>query len=74
MNAPPPAETMEWARASVSPKARVIQVESMPNASHSNHHLVVETAAGNELDLVLRRYTDAARLGQDPWYAPRDEV
>ena len=58
----------------MNPKARVIRVESMADASHANHHLVVETAAGTELDLVLRRYTDAERLEEDRWYAPRDEV
>lgn len=58
----------------MSPTASVVRMEPMPDASHSNHHLVIETGAGNELDLVLRRYTDAARLGEDPWYAPFDEV
>lgn len=74
MNAQPPAEAVEWARSSVNQAARVVRVESMPDASHANHRLVIETAAGTELDLVLRRYTDAERLGEDPWYAPRDEV
>ena len=43
-------------------------------ASHTNHRLHVEASAGSELDLLLRRYTDAERVGPDPWYSPADEV
>lgn len=46
----------------------------MPQASHMNHRLVVQTASSTQLAFVLRRYTDEERLVGDPWYVPRDEV
>ncbi|MGH2673442.1 MAG: phosphotransferase, partial [Actinomycetota bacterium] len=74
VSASPPARTIEWARSSLGKHARVLRIEPMPLASHTNHRLVVQTGNGAQSAFVLRRYTDEERLMDDPWYVPRDEV
>jgi len=46
----------------------------MPKASHTNHHVLLETRTGVEVNVVVRRFTDAGRLATDPWYVPSAEV
>ncbi len=71
---PIPVKTRAWVRSTLGPGARILRVEPMPEASHTNHRLLVETAAGGVLDAVLRRYTDGELRGTDPWYDPRAEL
>jgi len=65
-----PAQTLAWVEREVG---RVRRIEPMPEASHTNHHLVVETG-GAGLDVVLRRYTDEELRGGDAWYVATAEV
>lgn len=67
-------ETLDWITASIGSGARVLQIMSMPEASHTNHRVRVVTPSGAEGDLVLRRYTDLDRLRTDAWYVPEHEV
>lgn len=69
-----PGETLSWVRTTLGRGARVLGVESMAPASHTNHRLAVETPAGVRADLLLRRFTDGERLASDPWYEPAAEV
>jgi Ser/Thr protein kinase RdoA (MazF antagonist) len=61
------ASTLAWVERTVGP---VMAVEPMPEASHTNHRLVLESGAM----LVLRRYTDEELRDGDPWYVPADEI
>ena len=70
----PPAETLSWVHAALGRGARVLGVEAMDPASHTNHRLAVETPAGTRAELLLRRFTNGERLASDPWYEPAAEV
>jgi aminoglycoside phosphotransferase (APT) family kinase protein len=69
-----PPGTLSWAASALGSGTRILRIESMPEASHTNHHLVAETPAGSRVDAVLRRFTDRERLRTDPWYLPGQEA
>lgn len=66
-----PPQTLAWVEREVGP---VRTAEAMPEASHTNHHLEVESSGGTTLHAVLRRYTDGELRADDPWYVPADEI
>jgi hypothetical protein len=66
-----PAATLAWVERETG--GRIARVEPMPEASHTNHHVTVETSGASH-ELLLRRYTDGGLLRDDPWYQPADEV
>jgi aminoglycoside phosphotransferase (APT) family kinase protein len=69
-----PDRTLAWVRSALGSGSHVRTIDPLPAASHTNHRIHVETSGGSDLDLLLRRYTDAERLASDPWYSPADEV
>jgi len=65
-----PPQTLAWVEREVG---WVRDIQPMPEASHTNHRLVIATSGEAGLEVVMRRYTDAERLGTDPWYTPTHE-
>ena len=65
-----PVRTLAWVEREVG---KVRSSDPMPEASHTNHRLTIETS-GSELLAVLRRYTDEELRGGDPWYVPSREI
>jgi aminoglycoside phosphotransferase (APT) family kinase protein len=66
-----PAQTLAWVEHEVG---KIRTSEPMPEASHTNHRLAIETLSGGELLAVLRLYTDEDLRSGDPWYVPSREV
>jgi aminoglycoside phosphotransferase (APT) family kinase protein len=69
-----PDPTFTWVRAVLGRGTRVLAIDPLPGASHTNHRVSAETMSGARLDLLLRRFTDFERLTSDPWYSPVDEL
>jgi aminoglycoside phosphotransferase (APT) family kinase protein len=69
-----PDPTLAWLGSALGREARVLALEPLPAASHTNHRIRAETANGAHLDLLLRRFTDFERMTSDPWYSPTDEL
>ena len=69
-----PERTAEWLGSVLGATARITEIAVLPDSSHANHRLRVRTPGGAEVELLLRRYTDAEQLASDPWYSPADEV
>jgi aminoglycoside phosphotransferase (APT) family kinase protein len=63
-----------WIQRAVGPGARVVRVEAMPPSSTTMHLAEVALPDGSIRSLVLRRYHDATRLANDPWYLPAHEA
>jgi aminoglycoside phosphotransferase (APT) family kinase protein len=70
---PSPATT-RWLCRAIGSDARIVVSDAMAKASHTNHHIVLETSGGSSVEVLLRRFTNAERLKTDPWYEPVDEV
>ena len=62
-----------WIEDAVGRGARFVSAEAMPASSTEKHLIRVEHLA-SIVSLVLRRYTDAERLGSDPWYVVAHEA
>ena len=62
-----------WIEDAVGRGARFVSAEAMP-ASSTEKHLIRVEHLGSIVSLVLRRYTDAERLGSDPWYVVAHEA
>jgi len=69
-----PERTVEWLRSVLGSTARVHEIATLPDTSHTNHRLRIQSPEGAELELLLRRYTDVELLASDPWHSPTDEV
>jgi len=67
-----PQATLAWVERETG--ARVLAVTPVQVSSTSVHLIDVETSRGATESLALRRYTDAERLGSDPWYIPANEA
>ena len=65
-----PERTMRWLAESLGTDAIHIATP-LANASHTNQRIRM---ADPDRDLLLRRFTDEARLETDPWYSPVGEV
>ncbi len=69
---PVPRRTLDWVERETG--ARVGSVVALQVASISMHLVEVRTPAGAGETFALRRYTDAERLGDDPWFVPENEA
>ena len=58
----------------MGPAARVVRVDALPTSATAKHLVEVALGEGSTQRLVLRRYHDAERLAQDPWYVPAHEA
>lgn len=73
-NAVLPEQSLRWAVASLGAGSAVARVWFMGASSTAQHALDVVDQAGRMHPLVLRRYVDAGRLAEDPWYRPEAEA
>jgi aminoglycoside phosphotransferase (APT) family kinase protein len=62
-----------WIESSLGPDAHVLSVKAMPPSATAKHLVEVVLGDGATMRLVLRRYHDAKRLANDPWYVPAHE-
>src|SRR6266704_6666146 len=62
-----------WIERSVGLDAHVLSVKAMPASATPKHLIEVVLGDGSTRRLVLRRYNDAKRLANDPWYVPVHE-
>lgn len=60
----------DWVERCSGPFLRVTEVESLPNSSTRKQRIVLTAPGGGSMQVLLRRYHDAARLASDPWYLP----
>ncbi|MEX0990878.1 MAG: aminoglycoside phosphotransferase family protein [Actinomycetota bacterium] len=67
-----PPEAIAWVERETG--GRVLAVHPVQVSSTSVHFVDVGTSSGTTDSLALRRYTDAGRLGSDPWYVPANEI
>jgi aminoglycoside phosphotransferase (APT) family kinase protein len=67
-------EREAWLAAAVGERARVVRTRPIGVSSTTMDAVDVKDRRGRIHRLALRRYTDAARLGTDPWYDPRNEA
>ena len=65
---------IHWIERELGPGARVARARAMPPSSTAKHAIDVDFADGESLRFVLRRYHDARRLENDPWYVPANEA
>ncbi len=70
----PTAAALAWIRRAIGPAARVVRIEALPASSTAKHRVEVALADGSAQRLLLRRYHDAARLAEDPWYVPAHDA
>jgi aminoglycoside phosphotransferase (APT) family kinase protein len=71
---PSDPSVLAWVEQSVSPGTRVSRVTPLPESSTAKHLIEVLRNDGSRLQLLLRRYNDAKRLAEDPWYVPSHEA
>src|SRR5690349_25109423 len=71
---PEAAPVLAWIERSVGPAARVVGVHELPASATEKHRIEVACGDGSTAHLVLRRYHDAERLANDPWYVPAHEA
>lgn len=69
-----PDPVLRWIEASIGDGSRVVSVRTMERASAEMHEVAVEAGDGTPHRLVLRRYTDRARLRTDPTNDPANEA
>jgi aminoglycoside phosphotransferase (APT) family kinase protein len=67
-------EREAWLAAAVGERARVVRTRPIGVSSTTMDAVDVADRRGRLHRLALRRYTDAHRLGTDPWYDPRNEA
>jgi aminoglycoside phosphotransferase (APT) family kinase protein len=70
----PPDSDLQWVISAIGRGARILRHLPMRLSSTAQHAIDVVDAAGRVHRLVLRRYVDAERLAEDPWYRPEQEV
>ena len=71
---PESAPVVAWIERAVGPAGRVMRVHALPASATAKHRVEVALGDGSTLQLVLRRYHDAKRLADDPWYVPAHEA
>ena len=71
---PSDPSVLAWVEQSVGPGTRVSRVTPLPESSTAKHLVEVLRNDGPTLQLLLRRYDDAKRLAEDPWYVPAHEA
>ncbi|HET9326827.1 MAG TPA: aminoglycoside phosphotransferase family protein [Candidatus Eisenbacteria bacterium] len=69
-----PASVITWIERSFEPRARVASIVPMSRTATIQHSVDVVLADGAGRRLVLRRYPEARRLIEDPWYDPANEA
>jgi aminoglycoside phosphotransferase (APT) family kinase protein len=69
-----PADVLDWVQTVVGSGSRVLDPREMAPSSTTKHEVDVLAADGSSRHLVVRRYTDADRLGVDPAYDPANEA
>jgi len=67
-------EREAWLTAAIGERARVIRTRPIRVSSTTMDAVDVADRRGGIHRLALRRFTDAHRLGTDPWYDPRNEA
>jgi aminoglycoside phosphotransferase (APT) family kinase protein len=72
--ADPPVYVIDWVSAEMGPRARIIAIRPMARSSTDQHAVDLRDGSGRLHRLVLRRYVDAHRLANDPWYRPEQEA
>ena len=70
----PPHEDLRWVISEVGRGARILRLRPMALSSTAQHAIDVVDRSGRIHRLVLRRYVEADRLANDPWYRPGHEV
>jgi aminoglycoside phosphotransferase (APT) family kinase protein len=70
----PPDEDLQWVISEVGRGARILELQPMALSSTAQHAIDIVDRSGRVHRWVLRRYLDAARLANDPWYQPEHEV
>src|SRR6266851_4801555 len=70
---PKASAVVAWIERWVGPDAHVLSAKAMPPSATAKHLFEVVLGDGSTLRLVLRRYNDAKRLENDPWYVPANE-
>jgi aminoglycoside phosphotransferase (APT) family kinase protein len=70
----PPDQVLQWMISELGRGARVLRVQPMAVSSTAQHAIDIIDRSGRVHRLVLRRYVDADRLANDPWYRPDREV
>lgn len=78
---PAPAESIPfapaivaWIERALGTGARVVRGVNLPPSSTIQHRIEVALPDGSARSVLLRRYHDAARLLDDPWYVPAHEA
>ena len=71
---PEKPKVLSWIAQSAGPNARVSRVVALPGSATTKHVIEIVRSDGSMLPLLLRRYHDAKRLAEDPWYVPANEA
>jgi aminoglycoside phosphotransferase (APT) family kinase protein len=69
-----PTDVLRWVQGVLGRGSRVLDAREMAPSSTTKHEVDVLEADGTSRHLVVRRYTDAERLGVDPAYDAANEA